>query len=748
MEEIGVYTTIAISLLGVAYPILLQVISTLDEKYSSIKVVELFDKERPKKWFLYLLIGSLLAVLIWSFKLEPLIKVGALQPLIDNSAALLVIISAVSLVVTFFRLVERVFTYLTPIKFVTYLIMRHNRRTDGLEHFKALSDVFIHSIQKQNHNLSQTISRFLYDDFKREREKFGGAPVEYPDAYYLIVYQSIEDLAILKDKKNSALEYRTAGGIWLLGEIHGHAISEKTYAWLWRNLLLAIKYEQDDMIMYHWERAHQYATFALRHVQPIYTAGTFEISNQQEVDKRRKERKRFFEFHFALGGLLTYKRRYQLLTRMFSYTTSEPPRYELLPESMIEIFSWYAKFRDPYDSELSWISHRYPFPEMEGIRSDSLIVKWISAYISILFLRQYTIFPYLITMAPLAYPDSPTRQSEKRKWIDGLDFFKKLVVDNLDNQILITTLGYAFITRAWCTSETKPYPLDLIDSFKAKLEADYEHAAVETELSPEKVAQFVTASKEIIETALDEFRFIQGVPTSTEETNKWFIDGLRTVQSKDSFAEQPEVHHIDFDKFLAFELARKIREGIGSTFLYVKNETYLLKGEDLFAAIDKLGLSNNEYLAITFGLDISDYIAHRHVAGLNAEDYNGLKIVSLPGSYLVRDSLFILKKCDLPIISTVELDEATRTKYPLQPLGLQYKIYASVLDLNAVSDEIRAEVQGHNADMEIRKSVLMNLPLKIEVSWKKSATIIQMIEFSEYREVGTPHSLASVKAVE
>ncbi len=41
--------TFIAALLGVAYPILLEVVSRLDEKYSSLVVVNLFKKEMERK---------------------------------------------------------------------------------------------------------------------------------------------------------------------------------------------------------------------------------------------------------------------------------------------------------------------------------------------------------------------------------------------------------------------------------------------------------------------------------------------------------------------------------------------------------------------------------------------------------------------------------------------------------------------------------------------------------------------------
>src|SRR5690606_39284315 len=101
------------------------------------------------------------------------------------------------------------------------------------------------------------------------------------------------------------------------------------------------------------------------------------------------------------------------------------------------------------------ISQLYPFPDLSGLNADSVIRKWIMSYMAILFLRQYTIHPYLITMKPLDYPPIPTTQGEIKQWIDGLDFFKKLVSEHLQNTELLKILGLDFITAQWCEEDRK-----------------------------------------------------------------------------------------------------------------------------------------------------------------------------------------------------------------------------------------------------------------------------------------------------
>ena len=129
MTSVDAYIYIIIGLLGVAYPVLLQVVARLDEKYSSERIVELFDQEWESKAFPYSLYSSLICIVLWSLKLPPLIHTGcSLDFIIENSAALLVAINAILLVIFFFLFVKKILTYYTQTKLISYLIKKHNER--------------------------------------------------------------------------------------------------------------------------------------------------------------------------------------------------------------------------------------------------------------------------------------------------------------------------------------------------------------------------------------------------------------------------------------------------------------------------------------------------------------------------------------------------------------------------------------------------------------------------------------------
>ncbi len=616
-----------------------------------------------------------------------------------------------------------------------------------LKYFSALSDLLLQSIRTQQTTYSRTLSDFFYTAFRKVRDKFTNEPVVYPELYYETVYRAIEELAILKEKRNYLLEHRTSGAIWLLGEMQGKEISDTTYSWLWRNLLLAVRYQQDDLIVNHWETCHQYYSYSIPYINQEYdnTANNLQVSNQAKVDKRNAERQKFIEFHYALGGLLTYKKRYACIMRLFNHTQSEPPKYELLPESMLEIFKSYFDIRDPYERKYTWISNQYPFPELSGLNADYVIKKWIMSYMAILFLRQWTIYSYLITMRPLDFPPIPTTQGEIKQWIDGLDFFKKLVSEHLGNKELLQTLNLDFITLEWCEENEKPYPTKFIEKFKSLLEDAYKSNALNLPLSDEKVLQFESSTKTIVESAIDKFKPINNnTSIQDENVDKWYVNGQRMLQSKDAFSENPEVHHMEFDSFLATVVSRSLNEGLSEVFLRKVSKSYLLKSEDFFKAIDKLGIDET-YVIVNFGIHLDYFITQLKVSGLSNDKYKNTDIYSFNDSHIVRNSLFILKKADLPNISTKPIAADVIAKYSLKKISDTINLYSSVIDLNQTTEEVYNENKRGKTDDELRKSVLLSIIISTEFKWKKNIEVIQLRQYSEFFQKGIVNKIEDVK---
>ncbi|MBD3228241.1 MAG: hypothetical protein GF329_08625 [Candidatus Lokiarchaeota archaeon] len=741
MDTASICISFIVAIFGIAYPILLQVISKLDERYSSIIILELFNKEKVRKFFHFSLILSLSSILIYILKLPNPFDFGKLNLLINNSALIFLVTSTGTLVISFLYFVDKILIYYTPSQFLKYLIKQHNNSSNNnYTNFKAISDILIFSIKEQNETIANTISDFMYLAFKNYREKNEGQPVEYPSCYYEVVYKATEELASFKNKKLVFLEYKTVGGTWLLGELGTHKISETTYYWLWRNLLLAMKYERDDLIIYFWENANSYVFYQLGEIYAEYSSDhQFTIINNKEIEEINKDKERFLEFHYALGGLLLYKKRYSCINRIFNYTMSIPPKYELLPETMGEIFKRFIEFMDTHERKYTSISSNYSFPDMEGLNADYSVKNWIIRYIGVLFIRQYSIQPHLITMKPLELPNLPKTQSEKRIWLNNIDHFKFIIKDTLRNKGLLKTTKLDFISDDWLKKHEKPKPNDLLELYKNQIEQDFEKIKIEQKISGIKQQQFEESSKQIIIKAIELYNPIINPSLFTKDFNNWFIYGVRTVMDKTAFVDDQETSYLNYDSILAEKVSSNFMLGISETFFYTKSNSYLLKGNEIFQAIDKMNIDDN-YIIINFRQNIDWYKNYYKVEGLNQNSYKGIEIFncSVSNYELVGQSFFILKKSDLPNILYLDIDDKEIQKYSLKLIDENFKIYSSIIDLNS-ENEILEELISSHSDKELRKYVLINLLIKTEIRWKKNVKSIMLKLFSEHRDRGLPN---------
>jgi len=751
MNNITICVSFIAVILGISFPILFGVVSRLDDKYSSLAIIELFRREREYKFFIGSLISSLVSILLWMLKLHPLIKINILNYFIGISSELLLILSTVILIISFFTFVNKVLIYYTPTVFSLYLIQKHNNINDiknkqkenKFKYFVAISDILYCSISNKNEKIVVTIYKFMDESFKIFRDKYSKTEVVYPNTYYEVVSKTIEELAPQKNKRLTFLEYGTAGSVWLLGEFANSKISEITYGWIWSNLQLALKYDRDDYVIYHWEQAHNYLSYSLKYLTPNYLHNTTEITNQEEINERKACRDRFLEFHDTLGGLLLYKGRYHCIKRAFTYTQSIPPQYELLPDTMNEIFRLYFYFRDPYEMEHSQLSNRYYFPELEGLNSNGIIKKWICQYVALLFIRQYSIFPHSIRMRPLDPPIIPVTQREKRVWINNLDYFKYLVDEVQKNKELLSTIGLDFVTDEWCKNNNHPNPIDFIEKVKKDVIASFEGTEIEQPISKTKVQSFKDTTAAILKPIFEEYEKIDNTKDLPSDLNKRNVDGVSHIIDKSGFADDQGTGELNFDSFLPEIFVNKYRYLISEIFVLASSQKYLLNSQDIIPAIRRIGINVHDYVIVSFGVHLDN------LKTMNSDDsLKTMEIINFNyrNYQLVGDSLFILKKDDLPKLIYREIELEVIKKYSLEEVIKEYNLYVTVVDLNESTD-LRNSFKESWKEKDLRTSVFMAISLNLEVQWKKNIQCIQIKQASEFREGGIINSLNDIKPI-
>lgn len=618
----------------------------------------------------------------------------------------------------------------------------------GENYFSVITDLMLFSINRQDKRIEETISRFMYSAFNKERELHENAAVEYPDEYYDAVYKATQELAPRNDNKLTLLGDRISSLIWLFGEYPDTKIHETTYDWFWRTLRVPIEYGNDDMVVNYWSTAHQYYSYHLHKIMPEYS-DKWVVTNQKDIDIREKERNRFLEFHYALGGLLLYKKRYNCLFRIFNYTTSIPPDYSPLPKMMNEIFENYFYFRNPFEFNIGSISRKYSFPNIEGVQADPQIKNWISKYIVLLFIRQWSLYSHLTIENPLEYPKLPEKQREKSFWLLYMDFFEKLTSELLSDKALMSDVGLDFINEKWCKDNQKPSPIEFINELKEKLSLSIKNTLINQEVSERKRAKFYETSKKILVKAFSDYKVINNESYNPRiEFNPYYSSGIIQIFNKSDYADYQETDNVDYDSFLAEGLAEKFKMEISETFYHNKSVDYIIREEDIFKGIDKLYLDEKNFVIISFRQNIEYYIKQYNVAGLDKESYKNIKIINFDvcNYPFVSGSFFILRREDLPFIEFESIEKEEIEKYNLTLIDNNYNIYSNILDLNKPEyKELGIELSKMKPGEDIEKYVLAIILYKAVIKWKKNINCVQIKAYSKYYQQGLPNTLDDIR---
>jgi len=370
-------------LLGTAYPIILNNISNIGEKYKAKYLLALFNYERFQKkrgkfnsnYFEYLLYISLFLLLFLILELKPLF--GWNNWFINNSAKLSVVISTISLIIVFILWLKEVIIYTGDItNLFKYLTKEYHKEseTDRKQYIlMSINEITINAVEKNDKRIEEDILNFYtelrtklrkeYKDNLIDKDKSNKEGVLYPFYYHEFIRELIKVFIEGSDDNFISLQHHITNGSFLIpNDFQYIKISEDTYNNLWYNITLIRN--NTDFISKFWAHSNQYFWMGLKEI-----VLNFDKSNEKKFIEREEERKRFLEFHYAVGGLLLYSKNYESLKYIFSYSQQSPPDYKLLPYDMKELFEWIEFFRNEYKQIPKFFIgyDRYRFPNLDSV---------------------------------------------------------------------------------------------------------------------------------------------------------------------------------------------------------------------------------------------------------------------------------------------------------------------------------------------------------------------------------------------
>ena len=725
-----------IILLGTAYPIILNNISNIGEKYHSKYIIALFKQERfynqsSFQWILYL---SLFLLIPLIFKFEPLF--GWDNWFINNSANILVSLVTALLLFIFFKWIKKISIYNSNIdSLLDYIIKRYENSNGKTKEyaFMSINDIAIYAVNTKDIDLQSKLLKFYFNYVIKYRKEYNNTDKElnYDKEFYGLIRRIIDECVENNYKDLLPLRYSAINGELLIPyDTQSIKISEDTYNNLWYNITLVRN--NTDYISKFWAHSNQYFWTGLKEI-----VLNFDKSNEKEFKEREQERKRFLEFHYAIGGLLLYSKNYEALKYIFSYSQQSPPDYKLLPYKMRDIFDWIEFFRNENKQIPKFIIgfSRYQFPNLDSVGTNKQVVFWICRYLCVLFIRQYKLSKSLyysnITNQPYL---NDLSLMELYNWKESITYFKFCLNKVLEDKEALEQL------ELWNTYELKYSEIDkFIIELKQSIDEHISDKKKRAELSQEKIEQFYASSKEILENCLEEYLSINN-PEDFDTDFKVTFLGQRTLSNKSFFVDD-DIPCMDFDSSLANLISTySIPRDISNSFLIAKTNRYLLNNNNLLEGIDRIIQDKEDIVIIVFS---GGYETTQKIENSKYKE----NIIRLPAIDF-KNTIFILEKSNLPKIEKSDISEEVKQELQVKKISDKWNIYGTIIDINlpkneAIKEKWINDINYYQKENELQ--ILLGLLFVGHIKFKSDRKIIQININNEFEELGTENKLSDLE---
>lgn len=617
--------TVFAAVFGMAYPLILQAIERIDQKYTSSVLSTDLRKRWQFKAFNVLIIVCIACVGILAYVLECFDnewwKYGVV-----SAAVFLILLLMIDVVL----LVQQIIDYYSP-KDLLRMLKKNAKKRDAdalldLAKFAAKTDDFMLHVN----SLSEIASLFYEEQQKAPKDK----PVEYsPELYDILskVAKRVGDPTLFDDRYNY---------IGILATVYNHSseggLSQDTLLRIWEMVNRAAKAGNTGWFRDYWTYADQYYRF-------------YKLNGRTPLSDN--DLKEFYRYHVMIGGLLIYFKRYDWLTHIMRFSQSQPGKFELIPGTLGRIFDmvWLV---DELNEKPFGLYKKYQYLGLEeGAKIDDAIAGYTYQYLALLIIRLWTYNDYNINYAdPFILPAADEEFVENNeRMINRVEWMKKNV-ERWYNNGLVTEFGLSNVPDV---TVVKSKLDEYIGVLKQKIIEIDEHDEVDEhkakvirdEMIVHNANRYCPIPMKVDDEVLDETQF-NTTSTPIIVTNKIEKPFITKGSKKElgNFGDSL-VHELNF---------RMLNEYLRADFSMMPYSiSYSINQKDLLEAIDKLELPE-DYVIVEIGnaLELYEFWDKITVDGDNRM-YNGHKILSL-GMAGFTNSIWILRGSEVPFIEIVE----------------------------------------------------------------------------------------------
>lgn len=388
-EDITVITSVAIgtiiSIMAIAFPVLVTVIHNLSNRYQNNYIVTEFRNNKALKSFkysLYISLGLSVGWIVCYYFLETKIWY--------NLIMFLLLIATITLVICLLYLIWKIIDFMTPNKLVdiikdriknliqpSYYFDRQIYRpiyaygsNEEMERMQKLH--LIENYDAETTRLYATIAclyaqfredmivRKSIEDFWKEKCRIASYITKekikyFTNCYYNFIYEAF-DYAI--EHNDPATQIRVMIFLSILlnshlgeprkyrepeSEIHKikHGLSWETIECMWIAMQKSINCPNEGMFREYWQIAYNF--YSRKYLNPIDRSVECPIS-----DKMDNEQSFYYTIHYLGCSYLIGCKKYNLLDFALNYSQCIPFKWYLMPDNVLDVVKTYTIIKDWY----------------------------------------------------------------------------------------------------------------------------------------------------------------------------------------------------------------------------------------------------------------------------------------------------------------------------------------------------------------------------------------------------------------
>lgn len=637
--------TIFAAVFGMAYPLMLQAIERIDQKYSSSVLSSDLRNRWQFKWFNWLIICCIATLPVLAYVLEVAVSIQH-KYIIVSIATLLIITLMVDVVL----LVRRILGFYSPTELLEYLDSKNNISNTNalldLARFAEKSDDYILYISSLS-----SVYKYIIEEQKKVSD---GQVVEYSDQVNGILAKIAKKMG---DTSQSDDRYNYVGIVPVIysSDVEGR-ISANTFLRMWEMVNRATKAGNTGWFRDYWTYADQYYRFAIHNIN---------------TEPERDNMKEFYHYQVMIGGLLVYFKRYEWLQHIMHFTQELPALFALIPGTLTKIFDE-VKYLDQLLSKPFGVYQKYQFYGLErGARMDDAIAGFVYQYLSLLIIRLWTYRDYNYNYAdPLELPNADNESIEAN-----------------DDMIVCAEQIKKNVSRWYEDGQIKEFGLTDVAQDEVIQKLDDYIVALKMKI------QEISARDEVDKHKADVIRDEMVVTNANVHVRLPLINNHGSIDGNlYKTVSMPVIVNRPIEKPFITKGSKKSIGNFGSCLVTILNETmlndylslvlknipptfnYNINQKDLLRAIDKLCLSD-DYIMVEIGNALNLYEIRKEIDyNTNGCEYKGHRILGL-GMSTIPPCIWAVKESDLPF---AEITKTESTGDDLTEIDSTNHLYSNI----------------------------------------------------------------------